>query len=104
MEAGSLEREGETAADGAGGLDEIDGLAVGSNERDIPLGEEIAQVHHCLDLHRKEAKAWKRLAHIDVQVWIRLARRAIEHVDRGEHVAIGPAVGGAPVCLAARNT
>ena len=51
-----LEREGYAAADGAGGLDQVDRLAVLAENRDVSLGQQVAEVD---DRFHVSAQGWE---------------------------------------------
>ena len=95
-----LEREGYPAADGPGGVDEVYSLAVVANNRDVSLGQEVANVDQGL---HAATEAWNGLADKDVQVRVTLAGRRIEHVDRRQGCPIDPAVGSDPASMSPRS-
>src|ERR1017187_3169838 len=79
----SLKREGNATADGPGGLDHIDGLAILAEDGNVSLRQEVAQVD---DGFHVAAHAGKRLADEDVEERIALSRRGVEHIDRGNRL------------------
>src|SRR5438270_2474657 len=84
-----LERKRYAAADGTGGLDEVDGLTVLAKDWHIALRQKIAQVD---DGFHVAAQGADRLTEEEVQKRIALSGRGVEHVDRGDSRAIHPSV------------
>src|SRR5882672_8067275 len=83
LSSGSLETDGNAAANGAGGLNQVDGLAVLAHHRHIALRQQVAQVDQHLHVRGKEAQGWNGLADENVQVGIALSRGGVEHIHRG---------------------
>src|SRR5271169_1423135 len=92
----TLEGEGDAAADGARGLDEIDGLAILAEDGNIALRQQVAHVD---DRLHAAAEAGNRLAEENVEERIALSGRSVEHVDRSDGRTVDPSVRSNPTCV-----
>ena len=79
-------------------------LATGAGQTTIfaldQQGKQVANIDQGLDV---APQRWDRLADEDVQERIALSGRSVEHIDRGEGLAVDPTVGGDPASVGHRN-
>ena len=68
-----LEVESQAAADGAGRLHQIDGVAIRSHDWDVAFGEKVAEIDEKLEMPSEET-GWDRLADKEIQVRVGLSR------------------------------
>src|SRR5580698_7125396 len=97
----SLEAEGHAGTDGAGGLDQVYGLAILAEDGDVSLSEEVAEIDDGFDVATVGGQG---LAHEEIQVRIAGAGRGVEHVDWGQGSrSFDPAIRGDPAGMGARQ-
>src|SRR3954468_21206037 len=95
----NLEAESHAAADAAGGLDQIDCLAVLANHRNVALRHQVADIDECFHLRGNEVSLWNRLPNEDIEVRLGLAGGCVELIDRRERLPIRPFIRSHPLRL-----
>ena len=78
-----LEGNAYAAANGAGCLDQIDGLAVLAHDRHIALRQQVAQVDQRFHVGGQEAQGRNPLPNEKIKEGIALSWRGVEHIHRG---------------------
>src|SRR6202521_708108 len=84
-------------------LHQIHRVPVMSQDWDISMRQKVAQIDDRFVVAGEESGSGDGLAKEEIQVRIRLSRRGIEHIYRGEGFSIDPAIGRHPASLGFRN-
>src|SRR5271165_3926696 len=96
-----LEIDGHAAAHRAGGLNEIDGLAVLAYHRHIALRKQVTQVDERLHVCGQKTQRRNGLADENIKEGIALSRGGVEHIYGSQCRTTHPAIGSDPASVGA---
>src|SRR6478609_3985392 len=82
-----LEVKRQSATHGARGLHQIDSPSVLPEDRNISLGQQVADFDDYVHMSSQRFAAANRLTQENVEEGISLSRRGVEHIHRGERTA-----------------
>src|SRR3954470_24990697 len=98
---GSLERESQPAAYRTRRLDEVNGVSVACDYRDIALCQQVLHIDDGFQFAGERPR--QGLADEEAEVRISLARGSIEHIDWSHSRTAAPAIRSLPASAGARS-
>src|ERR1700676_332824 len=103
MKLDALKAKSQPSTNRAGRLHQINRFAIAPQDRNISLSQQIAHLHHGLDMRGHEAGAGKGLTEQQIQERICATCGDVEGVYRGKRPPTHPPIGSCPMRLSSGN-